>query len=261
MGKPEIFYRTSLDIRANNDTDGFSGHAASFNSVDSYGTAFLPGAFKKTISERKDKIPVLWNHNPDVPVGKHLDMREDDLGLFVDVGIADDGADGSVLLKRLRFGVPLGLSFGFETIKSRRYEEGDKLDFSNAPEFYKTPEGREWVRVIEEVRYWESSPVTFPANQNSTIDDIRSAHLEQQAGFLTSLLEDLRAGKIGDTDARHTLLQDIVAASQQRAEPKPDPSAGTTPLDPAIARRDREFLLVAVAARCGMTVEQLTCVA
>lgn len=238
MGK-DVQYRTSFDLRATDATDGFEGHAASWWSVDSYGTAFAPGAFKRTIRNRIEKIPVLWNHNPDHPVGKHLELKEDKHGLFVNVGIADDGAEGTVLLKRLRFGVPLGLSFGFQTFKSRSAEDDDPIDMSTAPEWMgKGKDARKQVEVITEVKYWESSPVTFPANEQSAIDDIRSRRMEQQAEYLTSLLEDLRAGTLNAEDARMPLLQSIVDAFRAIPDPDPDPTAGTTPLSgDATARR------------------------
>lgn len=243
----DIQYRTSLDVRASEDDAGFEGHAASWWSVDSYGTFMIPGAFKKTIEERRNKIPVLWNHNSDIPIGKHLDLKEDDRGLYVNVGIADDGADGTVLLKRLRYGVPLGMSFGFETIRSRPLEEGDPVDWRQAPDFYKSNEGREHVRGIEEVRYWETSPVTFPANWDSTIDDIRSAHLEQQAGYLTSILEDLQSGVLVAKDARLPLLHSVVDAFQERAAA----GAFTATTAPDLARRRNRYaeyqLLAALA--------------
>lgn len=234
----DIHYRTSFDLRATDDTDGFEGHAASWWSVDSYGTAFAPGAFKRTIRNRVDKIPVLWNHDHQHPIGKHLALREDKHGLYVNVGIADDGAEGSVFLKRLRFGVPFGLSFGFATYKDRSAEDDDPLDMTTAPEWLGTGKSaRKDVRVITEVKLWESSPVTFPANENSTIDAIRSARLEQQADFLTSLLEELRSGDFDHEDARMPLLRSLVDAFSALPDPDPDPDAGTTPLSSDNARR------------------------
>lgn len=215
MGR-KIEKRTSLDFRATKEDNGFSGYAASFWNVDSYGTAMAPGAFKKTIQERSSKIPVLWNHNTDIPVGKHLELREDDKGLFVNIGIADDGAEGTTLLKRLRFGVPIGMSFGFATIRDRSANDDDPIDMSTAPAWV-MENGRRDVRVITEVQYWESSPVTFPANENSTIDAIRSAYLEEQAEFLNSLLEDLRSGGLKLEDARLPMLQSVVDAYKERA--------------------------------------------
>lgn len=227
----DIQYRTSFELRATDDVDGFEGHAASFWSVDSYGTAFAPGAFKRTIKNRTDKIPVLWNHNPEHPIGKHLSLKEDKAGLYVNVGIADDGAEGSVFLKRLRFGVPLGLSFGFQTYKSRSAEDDDPLDLTDAPAWLgKGKDARKQVEIITEVKLWESSPVTFPANTNSTIDDIRAARMEQQAEYLTSLLEEMRAGSLSPDDTRLPLLHDVAEALAALPDPDSDPDAGTTPL-------------------------------
>jgi len=115
MTELDIHYRTAFDFRATDDeaVPGFEGYASTHWAADSYWTAMAPGAFKKTIRERTDKIPVLWNHNPNSPIGKHLALKEDKTGLYVNIGIADDGAEGSTFLKRMRFGVPFGMSFGF----------------------------------------------------------------------------------------------------------------------------------------------------
>lgn len=248
MGSKDIQYRTSFDFRAMDDTDGFEGHAASFWSVDSYGTVFAPGAFKRTIRNRTAKIPVLWNHNTDAPMGKHLDIREDTHGLYVNIGIADDGAEGTVFLKRIRFGVPLGMSFAFQTMKSRSAEDDDPIDMSTAPEWLGTTrDARKRVEVITETKYWESSPVTFASNENSAIDAIRSARMEQEAGLLTSLLEDLRAGTLPDDDARRPLLHSLADAFRALPDPDPDPTAGTTPLPDAIARRRSRDIDIAIA--------------
>lgn len=251
MAKRDIQYRTSFDFRASDGVDGFEGHAASWWSVDSYGTAFAPGAFKRTIRNRTDKIPVLWNHNVDAPIGKHLELKEDDHGLYVNVGIADDGAEGTTTLKRLRFGVPLGLSFGFETMQDRTAEDDDPLDMSSAPSWLGSgKDARKNVRVITEVKHWESSPVTFASNENSTIDAIRSARMEQEADFLSSLLEDLRAGSLPEGDARDALLRDLVLAYQER--PGLGASPATTPLGTVDARRRKDRDARFAAARLAV---------
>lgn len=247
MGKSDIHYRTSFDFRASSDADGFEGHAASWWSVDSYGTVFAPGAFKRTIRGRTDKIPVLWNHNIDAPIGKHLALKEDERGLYVNVGIADDGAEGTTTLKRLRFGVPLGLSFAFETMQDRSPEDGDPIDMKNSPSWLGTgKDARKNVRVITEVKHWETSPVTFASNEDSTIDAVRSAFREQQAEYLTSLLEDLRAGALPEGDARDALLRQIVTAFAER--PGPGVRETTTPLE-LQARRSRDIAVTLALGR------------
>jgi hypothetical protein len=138
----------------------------------------------------------------------------------------------------LRDGVPLGMSFGFETIKDRAATTDDPLDFTN----YKAkPED---IRVIEEVRLWEISLVTFPANEMAAIADVRAV---AEADALSSLIEHVRGGSLSDEHA--ALVADLVAAWGERAEPEPgDP----TPLPDEQARRrnrDVEITLALASAR------------
>lgn len=238
----ELQYR-KVEIRADADTPGLSGYAAHFGSVDSYGTAMKKGAFTKTLQERGSKIPVLWNHWPDNPIGKPTELKEDDTGLYFKATISEGTATGKDIMTLLRDGVPLGMSFGFETIKSRPLEEGDQLDWSQASDFYRDPDNREYVRVIEEIRLWEISVVTFPANEMATINDVRQA---SHVDALTTLLEDLRAEKLSKDDSRWPLLHDVAALIGTQPEPSDD-----TPLPITDARRRNryaEFMLLADSA-------------
>jgi hypothetical protein len=204
----QLQYRqfTEIETRAEG-LPGFSGYAAHFNTVDGHGTAMAKGAFKRTIKGREDRIPVLWQHNPDWPVGRHAAIKEDDTGLRVDVEVIDDGAEGSVLLKRLRGGVPLSMSFGFQTKQDRPATKDDGLNLNG----WKIDD----VRVITEVKYWESSAVTFPSNENAVIDAVRS---QKEADALSILLADLEAGVALD-EHRDELLQRLVALAAQRPGP------------------------------------------
>jgi HK97 family phage prohead protease len=192
---PELQYRqfTDIETRADSGLPGFSGYAAHFNTVDGHGTAMAPGAFKRTVRGREDRIPVLWQHNPDWAIGRHISIKEDGTGLRVDVEVIDDGAEGSVTLKRLRGGVPLSMSFGFQTKQDRAATKDDALHLN----------------------YWESSAVTFPSNENAVIDAVRS---QKEADALSILLADLEAGVELDAH-RDDLLQRLVALAAQRPGP------------------------------------------
>ncbi len=248
--KPDIQYRESIDLRADVETPGFTGHASHWWSADSYLTAFAPGAFKKSVKERGDRIPVLWQHNPNTPVGRHRSIKEDKTGLAVDVELIDDGSDGSVLIKRLRGGLPLGMSHGFQTIKDRSAEDDDPIDLSQLPKGVTKND----IRVLTEVRIWETSVVVFPANEAATIDAVRE---QQQHDLLSTLIESMRAGTLSDEQAAQ--IEQLAAAWQQRAGAgagTPDP----TPLpDETEARADREAYIRQLARSLGLTVEQMTC--
>lgn len=244
--KREIEFRAmpaagdGLSTRADADSPGFTGYASTFGVVDSYFTVIDPTAFDKTLTERAknngERIPHLWQHWSDVPIGKHREMRTDDKGLFVDVELIDDGAEGTVAIKRLRGGVPLGMSFGFRTIRERPATDADTLIFSDGLDALPN-----WIRdnlpgsvwVIEELKLYETSTVTFPANDAATIDAMRS---ERDAVAITSLLDDLRSGRRLD-DTAAALITDLVAAVADRPDlrqqaPPTDSTAPRTVLTP-----------------------------
>ena len=249
--KPTIEYRT-VDVRATDDGDGFDGHASTWWVVDSYGTAMKPGAFRKTLKERGDRIPLLWQHWPDVPIGRPTELKEDKTGLSFRASVTTDTRAGAEAMALLRDDVPLGMSFGFQTIKSRPIEDGDadKLDFSQADAFYTSKEGREYVRIIEEVKLWEISLVTFPANEASLISAVRN---DLEADTLSSLLDAIKTGRLDES--RTALLAQIVAAWQERAEPVAEVIPDPLPLTPDKARRDRDIAIVMATVKARGYVE------
>lgn len=211
-----IEFRAS-DVRAAADQPGFDGYASTSWHVDSYGTAFAPGAWTKTLSEQSRKALVLWQHWPDQVIGRPTAMAEDDTGLRVSARIAST-ALGQEVMTLLRDEVPLSLSVGFRTIHERPATDSDPLILgSDTPEWVKAslPES---VWVIDEARLYEFSVVSFPANLHAEIDAVRR---DSTAQALSQTLEDLRAGRL-DTAGR-ALVSDLVAAWQAAPESHPTP--------------------------------------
>lgn len=169
---PNLQYRT-VGVRSNESNSGVSGYASHFGSVDSYGTAMQRGAFADTLKRRAGKIPVLWNHHSDNPIGVPKVLREDRTGLYFHAKLSESTTDGARIMGLLRDGVPLGMSFGFQTLSQRPATDADNLDYSSAPRYFQTVEGKKEVRVIEEVELFEISIVTFPANEKATINAVR----------------------------------------------------------------------------------------
>lgn len=217
----DVQYRMA-EFRAADDGAGLSGYASHFWSVDSYQTAVKPGAFRKTLRERGERIPILWQHNPDYPIGRPTSLKEDKTGLKFDATISERTSKGADAMALLRDDVPLGMSFGFQTIKSRPATTDDPLDFTA----YSAKVAD--VEVIEEVRLWEVSLVTFPANELAGISDVRAL---AEADALASLTEHIRAGTL--TDEHRALVADLVAAFAAAQPEPPD----RTPLPDVTARR------------------------
>lgn len=146
-----------LQIRLEDDSDGvFSGYAVVWDVLDSHGTRFKKGAFKKTLTERGDKIKILFNHDMDEPIGKPVEMREDDIGLYVRGQLTAGVKRADETRLNIQAAVIDALSIGFNTIQDVAAGQ---------------------YRDITEVKLYEFSPVTFPSNEAAKITDYRSEDL------------------------------------------------------------------------------------
>lgn len=239
--KPKLEYRV-VEAVASEDGPGFDGYAATWWTVDTYGTAWKPGAFKKSISERGSRIPVLWSHNPELPIGRLSDITEDRKGLRFSASIVEETRAGAETMALLRADVPLGMSFGFRTIKERapKESEWERLEYGEDTDYFQTDEGKSWVRIKEETALWEVSPVTFPANSQTSFTDVRQA---VEADTLATITEEIRAGTLDERSI--ALIEDLIAAWGERAEPEAEPPS----LTPDKARRDREIAIALVQAQ------------
>jgi HK97 family phage prohead protease len=241
----QIEYRAA-DVETRADDGGVAGYVSTHWVVDSYGTAFHPSAWDKSVRERGDKLFLLYQHWPDAAIGKLDNVAVDGTGLKHDSTIVDDGAEGTVALKRLRAGVPFGHSVGFRTIRERPATVDDPLIFSeNSPAWSR--ENPDMVYVIEEAKLYEGSLVTFPANDLAVITSVRS-DLELQT--LSTTLDALRNGRL--TPAQRDIIAELSAAWQAAPELHPQP-----PRTDAQARADREAALNLMLADIGLTVDDL----
>ena len=135
----------------------FEGYGSVFGVLDSYADIVAPGAFKRSLREAKaaGRMPaLLWQHDADKPIGVYESMSEDETGLFVKGRLSDTqlGRDAYTLLKD---GALSGLSIGFVTRKS-------KVDNESG------------VRTLTDIQLWETSLVTFPANDAARITGVKT---------------------------------------------------------------------------------------
>lgn len=164
----------NFEVKATDENGTFEGYAAVFRNTDSYRDVIEPGAFKKTIQESK-RVKVLWQHDPHTPIGKPIQMEEDNHGLYVKAKISQTSL-GRDVVQLMKDGVIDELSIGFNTIKDEWDNEKN-------------------VRRIHEVRLWEFSPVTFAANDQALITDAKGINpaLVKLQGWVD---EELKAGKV-----------------------------------------------------------------
>ncbi len=149
----------AFEIKATKDGAEFEGYGSVFGNVDSYNEIVAPGAFADSIKEigaSARPLPVLWNHNSDEPIGKYLDLVEDDKGLKVRGQLLTSSVNrAKEVAAMIEAGIISGLSIGY-------YVKGYQID----------EETRIWT--LTKLKLREISVVTFPANEEARIETVKA---------------------------------------------------------------------------------------
>lgn len=160
-----------LELKKLTDTGTFSGYGSVFNVVDKGGDIVAPGAFADSLASWKASgrsVPVLWQHQPDQPIGAWEDLKEDDHGLLGDASLwLDEAPYARLAHKGMQTKTITGLSIGYRVKKhSVNAETG--------------------VYTLEKLDLVEISVVTNPMNDAARVEGVKSA---LAAGRLPSIPE------------------------------------------------------------------------
>jgi len=138
---------------SNLDDQGvFEGYAGIFAVEDLQNDIIEHGAFKRTIDHSGGSVPILWQHKSDEPIGVGLESREDTNGLYVRGQLNLDTQKGREAYSLLKQGAIKGLSIGYDPVK-KEYKDGK--------------------RILKEIKLYEYSVVTFPAQPLATVIDVK----------------------------------------------------------------------------------------
>lgn len=131
----------------------FEGYAAVFGNVDDGGDVIEKGAFAATLVDDGHRVKICWQHDPREPIGKPLELREDDKGLYIKakISLTQRGKDALALL---RDGVIHELSIGYDVVKHAN--EGS-------------------VRKLRQIKLWEVSLVTWAMNPLALVTSVKGA--------------------------------------------------------------------------------------
>jgi HK97 family phage prohead protease len=157
--------RLQFEIKGISDTGTFEGLLSPYGNVDDGGDLVEPGAYAKTLKEHGGKIPLLWQHCPDEPIGE-LELSDQSDGLYCKGKLLMELPTAHKAYLLLKAGVVKGLSIGFRSIR-------DAVD--------------EGVRRLKEIRLYEGSIVTFPMNESALITSVKSR--ETKGDFTEELTE------------------------------------------------------------------------
>lgn len=147
--------RLDLAVSAVEPDGSFSGYASLFDKVDLGKDVVERGAFAASLRIRGAAgIRMLYQHDPNEPIGAWTEIREDARGLFVRGRLTREVARAREVLSLMRAGALDGLSIGFRAVRARR-------------------DAGSGVRRILEADLWEISVVTFPMLPGARVEAVK----------------------------------------------------------------------------------------
>lgn len=185
--KRKTFPFETKELKENGE---ITGYASVFDNVDFYGDVIRRGAFTDSIAVWKQKgrmPPLLWQHMSTVPIGPHLDMYEDEKGLYVHAQLLVDEVEKAREARALvKAKVINGFSIGFDVA-----DGGATL--------IKGTNGFEFTKL----ELWENSLVTFPANTEARVDNVKSLLASGKMPPPSDFEEFLREAGFSRSEAKH----------------------------------------------------------
>lgn len=143
----------TIDSSLLNEEEGvISGYASVFGVVDQHNDLINNGAFEKIDPE---KVKLLWQHKLEEPIGIVEEIYEDDYGLYFRAKLLLDLPQAKTAYNLLKSRAISGVSIGFKALKYHYKQD---------------------TRIIENIDLWEISLVTFPANMDANILEVKNQH-------------------------------------------------------------------------------------
>lgn len=178
----------SIEIKAEavKDDGFFVGYGSVFDLKDSYGDIVRAGAFAASLADwkSKGKMPkLLWQHDPSQPIGVWESIEEDDYGLKMQGRLLiDDVAKAREAYALMKSGAIDGLSIGYSVKLAKWNEDEDALD-------------------LFALNLWETSIVTFPANEAATVSEVKTALARGELPTLKAFEKFLREAGFSNSQA------------------------------------------------------------
>ena len=200
------------EFKAVGDEGAFEALVAVFGNVDAGGDRILPGAFKKSLAEWKNRgrsVPVLWSHNKEIPpIGVVSDAKEAGGGLRVKARLfIEDNPLAKSIHAAMKGGALQEFSFGYGV-----RDGGSKT----------THEKGRAVRNLLSLHLGEISPVFQGMNPATALLGVKS-DLESQRDEIDRRISELteQRAKI-DAAITDVESQEETPETSEEQEDKPD---------------------------------------
>lgn len=204
------FRQTTGELRAQPD-GRFAGYAAVFNSPSEplpFVERIAPGAFERSLRNRKRDVRLYVNHNSDMVLASRrsgtLNLSEDDRGLLVDAELPNTSYAND-LRELMATGVVDRMSFGFSVVRG-----GDKW----------SEDGSE--RTLTQVSLHEVSVVTgFPAYEQTSAALRSLERLSHRTRLDVDDVAEVLSALADGEDVDDERAQSILDALQSARKPEP----------------------------------------
>lgn len=169
------FYTPLVEMRVKDNDDGsvtLTGHAAVFDKwskdMFDFREKVQKGAFARTLKDPETDVRAYWNHDTNFILARQsndtLRMKEDDVGLAVEIDAPNTPTIRDLVIEPIRRGDVDEMSFAFSTVEdSWKRGEGNELS----------------ERTLVDVNLFDVSPVSEGAYSATDIS-ARSAEYEEQ---------------------------------------------------------------------------------
>ena len=176
------------DIQEDEEYFTFDGYASTFGNVDFGDDAIMKGAFMASLA-KNSSVPVLWQHQMSEPVGKSIQLNEDEKGLYIKAILPkSDTLVSGRIIPQMKVGSIREMSIGFFT----RDSEMDK-----------------GIRLIKEIELYEVSLVTKAMNPQALVSGFKSME------SIRDIEQSLKDMGLSNTEAK-TLISKVKEFSTQR---------------------------------------------
>ena len=156
-----------------------TGYLSAFGNKDFDNDIIPKGAFTKTLTERKDNIFFLNQHNWKQPHGKFSMLKEDSFGLYFESEPLIDTSYSSDALKLYEAGIVKEHSIGFQVMNTEKGNEPN-------------------TTLLTELKLYEGSNVTLGANNNTPFTGFKSLTIKEVNNHYKLILKAFREGTFTD---------------------------------------------------------------
>lgn len=220
------------------------GILAVIGNVDDGRDRIAPGAFIKTIAENRGRVRHLWMHNSyEPPIAKILELREVGASeLPKELIAAHPTAVGGLYVKREYLDTPRANEV-FTGIKAGVIDEGS-IGYDSIKWDYER-QGDVPIRVLREVRLWDTSDVTW--GMNPATANLKFAGVGTDIQSLLTLADGFKAGRVLSAANLDMLKQAIASLTEilRAAEPSTDDAQASpkalTELIEGLKKRSESF--------------------